>query len=222
MLASYLDSTNLKADSRKEDIIKLCQRAAELEMAAVCINPVRVRLASQVLQGSRVGLATVIAFPLGAIPARAKEQEALIALKDGANELDVVINVGRVKDRDYHVLAQEIKLLEQLKGEFDYTLKIIVETALLTVEELKQITALVGDAGADYIKTSTGLASRGVSLDDIKIINKFKKPELKVKASGGIKTWEFALELIQAGVKRIGSSNAEELLQAYRSQKLVK
>ncbi len=222
MLASYLDSTNLKADSRKEDIIKLCQRAAELEMAAVCINPVRVRLASQVLQGSRVGLATVIAFPLGAIPARAKEQEALIALKDGANELDVVINVGRVKDRDYHVLAQEIKLLEQLKGEFDYTLKMIVETALLTVEELKQITALVGDAGADYIKTSTGLASRGVSLDDIKIINKFKKPELKVKASGGIKTWEFALELIQAGVKRIGSSNAEELLQAYRSQKLVK
>lgn len=222
MLASFLDSTNLKADSRKEDIIKLCQRAAELEMAAVCINPVRVRLASQVLQGSRVGLATVIAFPLGAIPARAKEQEALIALKDGANELDVVINVGRVKDRDYHVLAQEIKLLEQLKGEFDYTLKIIVETALLTVEELKQITALVGDAGADYIKTSTGLASRGVSLDDIKIINKFKKPELKVKASGGIKTWEFALELIQAGVKRIGSSNAEELLQAYRSQKLVK
>ncbi|NLO21427.1 MAG: deoxyribose-phosphate aldolase [Syntrophomonadaceae bacterium] len=219
MLASYLDSTNLKPDSKREEIISLCQKAAELEMAAVCINPVRVPLARQVLQGSQVGLATVIAFPLGATPAMVKKQEALRALKDGANELDVVINGGAVKDRDYDVVTQEIKLLLQLKEEFDYTLKIIVETALLTVEELKQLTVLVGDAGADYIKTSTGFGSRGVRLEDIKIINGVKKPELKVKASGGIKTLDFARQLIQAGVSRIGSSNAEELLQAYRSEK---
>lgn len=221
MLASFLDSTNLKPDSRREDIIKLCQRAAELEMAAVCINPVRVRLARQVLQGCKVGLATVIAFPLGATPAMVKKQEALRALKDGANELDVVINGGAVKDRDYDLLTREIELLVQMKEDFDYTLKIIVETALLTVDELKQLTLLVGDAGADYIKTSTGWGSRGVSMEDIKIINGMKKPELKVKASGGIKTPEFALQLIQAGVDRIGSSNAEELLQAYRWEKVI-
>jgi deoxyribose-phosphate aldolase len=188
MLASYLDSTNLKADSRREDIIDLCQRAAELEMAAVCVNPVRVSLARQVLQGSKVGLATVVAFPLGATPAQVKQQEALRALKDGANELDVVINGGAVKDRDFDLLSQEIKLLLQLKEEFNYTLKIIVETAMLTVDELKQLTRLLGDAGVDYIKTSTGLGSRGVSMEDIRIINEVRKPQLKIKASGGIKT----------------------------------
>lgn len=200
MLASYLDSTNLKADSRREDIIDLCQRAAELEMAAVCVNPVRVSLARQVLQGSKVGLATVVAFPLGATPAQVKQQEALRALKDGANELDVVINGGAVKDRDFDLLSQEIKLLLQLKEEFNYTLKIIVETAMLTVDELKQLTRLLGDAGVDYIKTSTGLGSRGVSMEDIRIINEVRKPQLKIKASGGIKTLDFALQLIGAGV----------------------
>ncbi len=217
MLASYLDSTNLKPDCRREDIEILCTRAAELNMAAVCINPSRVSLASHILQSSKVGLGTVIGFPLGAATAQIKVQEAEQALRDGASELDVVINIGAVKDQDFEIAADEIKSLLRLRKEYDYLLKIIVETALLTVDELRQMTVLISDSGADYIKTSTGFASRGVSLDDIAIINSVKRSELKIKASGGVKTLDFALQLINAGVDRIGSSNAEELVAACRA-----
>ncbi len=217
MLASYLDSTNLKADCRKEDIVILCTRAAELNMAAVCINPSRISLASQILRGSQVALASVIGFPLGATAAENKLREAEKALSEGASELDAVVNIGAVKDQDFGIAADEIKRLLLLKKDYDYLLKIIVETALLTVDELRQMTALISDSGADYIKTSTGFASRGVSLDDIAIINSVKRAELKIKASGGIKTPEFARQLINAGADRIGSSNAEELIKAYRA-----
>ncbi len=217
MLAAYLDSTNLKPDCRREDIVILCTRAAELNMAAVCINPSRVPLASNILQGSKVGLCTVIGFPLGATTAQIKRREAEQALSDGASELDLVINIGAVKDHDFEVAADEIKRLLLLRKDYEYLLKIIVETALLTVDELKRMTALISDLGADFIKTSTGFASRGVSLDDIAIINSSKKPELKIKASGGIKTLDSALQLINVGVDRIGSSNAEELVAAYRA-----
>ncbi len=217
MLASYLDSTNLKPDGRREDIVILCERAAELNMAAVCINPSRVWLANQILRGTRVGVCTVVGFPLGATAAQNKLREAERALIEGASELDVVINIGAVKDQDFEAAADEIRKLLQLRKDYDYLLKIIVETALLSAGELKQMTAIIGDLGADYIKTSTGFASRGVSLDDIAIINSIKRPELKVKASGGIKTLDFALQLIDAGVHRIGSSSAEELITAYRA-----
>lgn len=216
MLASYLDSTNLKPDSRKEDIIILCERAAELNMAAVCINPSRVSLAKQILSGSQVGLCTVIGFPLGATPAPNKLREAQQALSEGADELDMVINIGAVKDQDYRAVADEIKSMLLMKQDYDYLLKIIVETALLSTLELRQLTVLVSDLKVDYIKTSTGFASRGASLDDIQIINSIKKPDLKIKASGGIKTLDFAMQLIDAGVHRIGSSRAEELISAYQ------
>ncbi|KUG04334.1 deoxyribose-phosphate aldolase [hydrocarbon metagenome] len=217
MLASYLDSTNLKPDCRKEDIVILCERAAELNMAAVCINPSRVLLANQILKGTRVGVCTVIGFPLGATAARNKLREAEQALLEGACELDVVINIGAVKDQDFETAADEIRMLLQLRKDYDYLLKIIVETALLSAAELKRMTVLIGDLGADYIKTSTGFSSRGVSLDDLAIINASKRTELKVKASGGIKTLDFVLQLVNAGVDRIGSSSAEEILSAYRS-----
>lgn len=216
MLASYLDSTNLKPDCSRKDIIGLCERAAEFGMAAVCINPARVSLAAQVLDGSEVRLAAVIGFPLGATPAGNKLQEAGQALKEGANELDMVINLGAVKDRDYKLVSEEIKLLLQMRKDHDYQLKVIVETALLSREELQMLTVLASDLGADYIKTSTGFAGRGATIEDIEAINLVKSNELKIKASGGIKTVDFALCLIQAGVHRIGSSSAEELVNAYR------
>ncbi len=217
MLASYLDSTNLKPDCRREDIITLCERAAEFNMAAVCINPSRVLLAHQILRGSQVGVCTVVGFPLGATASQNKLREAERALIEGACELDMVINIGAVKDQDFQAPADEIRKLLELRKDYEFLLKIIVETALLSIGELKQLTALIGDLGADYIKTSTGFASRGVSLDDLAIIKGCKKPELKIKASGGIKTLDFALELINAGADRIGSSSAERLISAYRA-----
>jgi len=218
MLASYMDSTNLKPAANREEIRILCERAAFLNMAAVCVNPVRAALAGSILQGSGVGVSTVIGFPLGAAPVRNKVHEAVQALEDGATELDVVINIGAVKDQEYKVLAQEINQMLTLKNDYKYLLKVIVETALLTEKELIELVKIVSQSGADYIKTSTGFASRGVNMEDIRIINGYKSPELKIKASGGIKTLDFALQLIAEGVDRIGSSSAEEFVQAYRLQ----
>jgi deoxyribose-phosphate aldolase len=215
MLASLLDSTNLKPDAKSEDIRNLCEKAVFYGMAAVCVNPYRTALASQILKDYKVKVCTVVGFPLGAAPAKNKVNEARQALEDGASELDVVINIGAVKDGDYHIVSHEINQLLQLKKEYDYLLKVIVETALLTDTELKQLVKIINDSGADFIKTSTGFASRGVSLEDVMTIIRLRRADLKIKASGGIKTLDFALQLINLGVDRIGSSNCEKLMEAW-------
>lgn len=224
MLASYLDHTNLKPQASRKDIEFLCTQAAELNMASVCINPSRVKLARDILAGSNTAVGTVIGFPLGALPANIKWTQARQALQDGASELDMVINIGLVKDADYAAIENEIQTLLSLKSESPFLLKVIVETALLEIDELKRMVQLISNCGVDFIKTSTGFSTRGVTMDDIRIINSVKSPQLKVKASGGIKTLAFALELINAGVDRIGSSQGAELVQEYRSQpqKVVK
>lgn len=216
MLAALLDSTNLKPDARNEDIRNLCEKAAFYGMAAVCVNPFRALLASQILRGCEVKVCTVVGFPLGAARSGDKIYEARQALKDGARELDAVINIGAVKDGEYQIVIQEISELLRLKSEYNYLLKVIVETALLTDAELKELVKIISDSDTDYIKTSTGFAIRGVSLKDIMTITEIKRPDLKIKASGGIKTLDFALQLINLGVNRIGSSSAEQLVEAWR------
>ncbi len=214
-LASYLDSTNLKADAASRNIEDLCLQAAKFHMAAVCIQPYRLVQARKLLSGSGVKLCTVIGFPLGADGLQSKLYLAGQSLADGADELDMVINLGALKDRDYSKVEAEIQALAGLKSEQDFLLKVIVETALLSREELIMLTRMVSSSGADYIKTSTGFASRGASLDDIETIAANREPHLKIKAAGGIKELDQALELIAAGANRLGSSNAVHILEEY-------
>lgn len=219
MLASYLDSTNLKAQAGADDIRILCREAACWNMAAVCINPVRLIEAGRWLDGTAVKLCTVIGFPLGAGFTGSKVAEARQALKAGAEELDMVINIGAVKDGDYALVKKEIMSLQDLKDEHPFLLKVIVETALINEVELARLTEIVSESGADYIKTSTGFASRGASLEDLAIIKAHRRPGLKIKTSGGIRDLQWALQLIDAGADRIGSSSARLLMEQYAARK---
>lgn len=213
MIASYLDSTNLKNNATYEDIIKLCEEAKTYKMAAVCVLPYRVGLAQKLLDNSGVKICTVVGFPLGADHLTTKVLSAKQALNDGANEIDVVINILAVKDGDFEVVEKELKAILDLKKEYDFELKAIVETALLTENELINLVKIINNVNCDYIKTSTGFSTRGVSIEDIQIINAHKSNDLKIKASGGIRTWEFARELIELGVDRIGTSSAVQIIE---------
>lgn len=214
-IASFLDSTNLKPEARKIDIQALCTEAVKYKMAAVCIHPYRLAAARRILTESQVKLCTVIGFPLGADRSESKVCAASKALEDGADELDMVINIGALKDGEYNVVMGEIEAVLALKKLQNFTLKVIVETALLTSNELAEITQCISTTNADYIKTSTGFSSRGVSLADIQIISQHKAEGLKIKASGGIRDLDFALELLRAGAARLGTSNARQLIEDY-------
>ena len=212
-LAACIDHTNLKPEADAAAIERLCREAREWNMAAVCVHPSRLKLAANCLQGSQVQLDTVIGFPLGADSLVVKEFAAYQALIDGADEIDMVINMGMVKDGNFDYVKQEINALTALKDERNFILKVIVETANLTEPELIRLVYLLNDSTADYIKTSTGLAVRGVSLQDLQTINAHRSPQLLIKASGGIRRLDFALQLIAAGADRLGCSNGEVLLQ---------
>jgi len=219
LLAAYIDSTYLKPESSRYDIISLCEQAAAYGMAAVCINPCHVLLAQNILAESNVKVCTVSGFPLGAECTATKVFATRQALLDGANEVDMVVNLGAIKDHDWKYVRDEIEQVLVLEKDYLFELKVIVETALLSPEELAAVTELVSLSGADYIKTSTGFSHRGVNMEDIQIINNHRSKDLKIKASGGIKDVDFALQLINAGVNRIGTSNAELLLKEYMTNK---
>ncbi|NMC27325.1 MAG: deoxyribose-phosphate aldolase [Syntrophomonadaceae bacterium] len=218
-IAAFLDSTDLRADASAAEIEALCREAVQLNMAAVCVHPYRLKLAQSILGGSGVKLCTVIGFPLGAEGLESKVYAAEKALAQGADELDMVINIGAVKDEDYFTVMREIEAVLALKSKYRFLLKAIVETALLTGPELATLTIYLSQAGADFIKTSTGFAARGVNLEDIEIIKGHREETLKIKASGGIRDLNFALELIEAGVERLGTSAAGQLVQQYRLRK---
>lgn len=207
----YFDSTLLKSISTKEDIKKLCLDAKKYNFATVCINPCYVTYASDLLADSNVGICTVIGFPLGANCTEIKVEEARKAISDGASEVDMVINVGYLKDKDYQYIINEIK---SIKGVVNgKVLKVIIETCYLDDNEIKKMTEICNDLEVDFIKTSTGFGTRGASLNDIELINKYKNKKLKVKASGGIKTREDAKKYIELGVNRIGTSNAVNMME---------
>ena len=211
-IAPVIDSTLLKADATREDIVNLCREAIELSFAAVCVNPVRLETVVSALLGSKVAPCTVIAFPLGAVSPEDKAREAGRVLEIGAREIDMVINIGAVKDREWAIVADEIRQVARKVEDAGAILKVIVETALLTRQELEQVCYIARDEGADYIKTSTGFSTRGVSLEDVQLIKGFVGDDIKIKASGGIRDYRFALQLIEAGANRLGASNARNLL----------
>ena len=204
-LNKYIDHTNLKANATKEDIKKLCEEAIEYGFYSVCVNPYYVSYAKELLDGTNIEVCAVIGFPLGMNVSNVKEYEAIAAKEDGATEIDMVINVGALKDKDYE--------LELVRDALDgTTLKVIIETCYLTDEEIIKMTQICNKTFVNFIKTSTGFGTRGASIHDIEIINEYKNEVLEIKASGGIKTVEEINDYINLGVTRIGTSNGVKIL----------
>lgn len=208
-LNKYIDHTLLKAYATKEDIKALCLEAKEYNFKSVCVNPDFVVYAKNELKGSDVLVCTVIGFPLGANTTKTKIYEAVDAINNGANEIDMVINISKAKEHDYTFIYEEIKEVKEAIR--DHTLKVIIETCYLTEEEIFEISKIVKKANANFVKTSTGFGTGGAKVEDIKII-KEAVGDFDIKASGGIKTKEDFLKMIDAGATRIGTSNGKNLI----------
>ncbi len=204
-IAGLIDHTALKPDTTKAQIEKLCSEAIEYGFASVCVNPCYVSLCSQLLKDSKIKVCTVIGFPLGATTTAIKAAEASEAIQNGAKEVDMVINVGAVKTGDFDYVKQDIAAVVQAaKGKA--LVKVILETCLLTDEEKKVCCRICKEAGADFVKTSTGFSTGGATVEDIRLMRDIVKPDLGVKASGGIRDYETAKAMIDAGASRIGAS----------------
>ncbi|RLF78816.1 deoxyribose-phosphate aldolase, partial [Thermococci archaeon] len=206
-IAKYIDHTNLKSYATKEDIIKLCEEAKKYGFYAVCVNPYRVKLAKEHLKGTDIKVASVIGFPLGATPTEVKVFEAKKALENGADELDMVINIGALKDKNYEYVKKDIEDVTKVAHEKGAIVKVIIETCYLSEEEKEIACKLAMEAGADFVKTSTGFGTGGATIEDVKLMRKVVGDKLGVKAAGGIRTYEEALAMINAGANRIGTSS---------------
>lgn len=203
-LAKYIDHTILKPDATLTDIRHLCSEAAQYHFAAVCVNPCYVDLAVSLLEGTGVKVATVIGFPLGANLSSVKAFEAQQAVVGGADELDMVINIGLVKQGLWEAVLDDIQAV--VAAVEDKCVKVIVETGLLTEDEKEKVCQIVLDSGADYIKTSTGFVSGGATIEDVELFKSIVGDEIGIKASGGIRTLEDAKAMIAAGATRLGTS----------------
>lgn len=209
-ISKYIDHTLLKPDATKERIIKLCKEARENDFASVCINPCWISTAKKELEGTDVNVCTVIGFPLGAMTKEAKVFEAKDAVEKGADEVDMVINVGMLKDGNDDYVINEIHSVKEVVGE--RILKVIIETCLLTDEEKVRACKDAEAAGANFVKTSTGFSTGGATVADVKLMKETVGDRLKVKASGGIHTKEEMNALIAAGAERIGASAGMALI----------
>lgn len=210
-LNKYIDHTNLSPSATSKDIDKLIQEAIKYDFKSVCIAPSYVKYAKEALKNSDVLVCTVIGFPLGYNATSVKVYETKIAVEHGADEIDMVINVGRFKDGQYEYVLNEIKAIKEACN--GRTLKVIVETALLTKAELIKITELVMQSGADFIKTSTGFSYRGASFEDIQTMKETCGDKLLIKASGGIKNLADAQEMIRLGANRLGMSKSVPVME---------
>lgn len=217
-VAKYIDHTNLKAYASKEDIIKLCEEAKKYNFYAVCVNPYRVKLAKEHLKGTDIKVASVIGFPLGATPTEVKVFEAKKALEDGADELDMVINIGALKDKDYEYVKKDIEDVTKVAHEKGAIVKVIIETCYLTEEEKEIACKLAMEARADFVKTSTGFGTGGATIEDVKLMRRVVGDKLGVKTAGGIRTYEDALAMINAGANRIGTSSGVKIIEGAKNE----
>jgi deoxyribose-phosphate aldolase len=209
-LASMIDHTMLKADATTDTIKKYCKEAREYGFASVCVNTCQVPLAAEELKGSDVGVCCVVGFPLGAMLSKVKAYEAMEAVNAGATEVDMVIDIGALKDQNYDLVRDDIKgVVEASQGR---VVKVILEACLLTKEEIVKVCELSVEAGADFVKTSTGFSTNGAVVEDVALMKQTVGTRAKVKASGGIRTREEALAMIEAGADRIGAGNGILLL----------
>lgn len=204
-VAGLIDHTLLKADATKEQIKVLCEEAREYNFASVCVNPTWVKYASELLEGSEVKVCTVIGFPLGATTPETKAFETKDAIANGAHEVDMVINIGALKDKDDELVERDIRAVV-VASTGKALSKVIIETSLLTDEEKVRACELAVKAGADYVKTSTGFSTGGATVEDIALMRKTVGPNIGVKASGGVRNTSDAQNVIEAGATRIGAS----------------
>lgn len=209
-LNNYIDHTNLKVISTLKDIEKLCNEAIKYHFASVCVSPYYVKLAKNLLKDSTVSVCTVIGFPNGYNTKETKVFEAINAIENGADEIDMVINIEALKNKDFDYIKEEI---EEIRDAIDgHILKVIIETCYLDEEEIIKMTEICNETFVNFIKTSTGFGSRGASLRDLEIINEHKNEILEIKASGGIKTLEDAEAMINMGATRLGTSSGVEIM----------
>lgn len=211
-IARYIDHTVLKPTTLLADVEKICSEALQYQFAAVCIPPLFVKTAVALVKGSTVKVATVIGFPFGYSAIEAKVAETVLAIIDGADELDLVINISAIKNNDWQFLASEINAIMPIVRKGNKVLKVIIESGILTNEEIIKCCDLYGAAGVDFVKTSTGYAEKGASVEAVELIRKHLAEKIQIKASGGIKTYTFAQQLINAGATRIGCSSSVQIV----------
>ena len=214
-LARIIDSTNVKATATNSEIEKLCREAVEYGFGCVCVNPIHVKLAATLLKGSRAKVCSTIGFPFGVTLSEIKALEAVKAVENGAEELDMVINLSALKSGDYEAVKRDVAAVANVKRlSNEIVVKVIIETACLTKDEKVIACRLVKEAGADFVKTSTGFFWRGASVEDVRLMRETVGSDLGVKAAGGIRTYADAVAMIGAGANRIGTSTAVAIVEA--------
>lgn len=206
----YIDHTLLKADASQKEVKTLCAEADKFDFKAVCVNPTFVEFCKKELEASDVLVCTVIGFPLGASTTETKAFETKDAISKGADEIDMVINIGKLKDKDYDYVLNDIKAV--VKAAKDKTVKVIIETALLSDQEIIEVSKLIIRAKADFVKTSTGFSTSGANVRVVKLIKATVKDQALIKAAGGVRSHEDLVEMIDAGANRIGTSSGTKLL----------
>jgi deoxyribose-phosphate aldolase len=217
-IAAYIDHTILKPTTLVADVAQLCNEAIENNFAAVCVPPLFVKKAKAYCAGSAVKIATVIGFPFGYSAVEAKLAEILLAIVDGADELDMVINIAALKNNDWQYLAQELNAVMTVVRNKQKVIKIIIESGILTDDEIIKCCDLYGIAGVDFLKTSTGYAEHGASVHAVQLMRTHLADSIKIKASGGIRTFAFAQQLIAAGADRIGCSSSIAIVAESKQQ----
>ena len=216
-LNKYIDHTLLKADATKEKILALCEQAREYDFASVCVNSCWVKTCKEALQGTDVEVCTVVGFPLGAMSVEGKAFETKQAVADGADEIDMVINIGALKDKDYDFVTKDIAAVVEAAG--GKTVKVIIEACLLTNEEKVEACKCSIKGGADFVKTSTGFSTGGATPEDVRLMYEtVKDAGLKVKAAGGIRTLEDAEKMIAAGAERLGCSAGLQIMKDFEAK----
>ena len=206
-----IDHTLLKQDAQPEQIVKLCDEAKQFDFMSVCVNPAYVPLAAKCLEDSDVKVCTVIGFPLGMNLTKTKVEEAVLAVKQGADEVDMVINVGMLKAGHDDYVREEIREIKQAVGH-NIILKVIIETCLLNNDEIVRACKAAKEAGADFVKTSTGFSTGGATVEAVRLMRETVGPEMGVKASGGVRTHEDLIAMVEAGANRIGTSSGAKII----------
>jgi len=211
-IAAYIDHTVLKPTTTLADVEKLCDEAVHYKFAAVCVPPLFVRKAKELVTVPQIKVATVIGFPFGYSAIEAKVAELVLAIIDGADELDLVINISAIKNNDWQFLASELNAVLPIVRNKNKVIKVIIESGILTNEEIIQCCDLYGAAGVDFMKTSTGYAEKGATVEAVLLMRKHLANNIRIKASGGIKTYTFARQLIEAGANRLGCSSSVSIV----------
>ena len=217
-LNKYIDHTLLKPEATKTQIENLCKEAIKYDFASVCVNPTHVAYCAKLLKNSDVKVCTVIGFPLGSNTTETKVFETKNAIENGADEIDMVINIGALKDKNYNFVKEDIESV--VKAANSKLVKVILETCLLTEEEVKEACKLSQEAKADYVKTSTGFSKSGASVEMVKIMYDTVHDTMKVKASGGVRTYDDSIKMIEAGASRIGTSNGVGIVTGHEGKDL--